>query len=160
MINDIDKNITNVNCEIIEDLTKIRHMLEDTIHKFLTNLDKNDINNDIRNAIDNMQKAGLQVSTCIANFYILDEEQKKRLRKEEKRLQNEEKRLQNIYENLSDKITDSLRRSGNKLYWSELLRRCNVDKEYLKNTMETLEETGIVKWDRKRNLIELMNKEK
>lgn len=58
--------------------------------------------------------------------------------------------------NLFDKVTGTLKRSGNKVYWSELLRRCKVDKDRLKSTLETMEEAGMVKWDKKHNLIELM----
>jgi len=58
--------------------------------------------------------------------------------------------------NLFDKVTGTLKRSGNQLYWSKLLQRCKVDKERLKNTLATMEEAGMVKWDKKRNLIELI----
>ena len=58
--------------------------------------------------------------------------------------------------NLFDKVTGTLKRSGNQLYWSQLLQRCKVDKDRLKNTLATMEEAGMVKWDKKRNLIELI----
>lgn len=58
--------------------------------------------------------------------------------------------------NLFDKVTGTLKRSGNKsLYWSELLRRCKIDKGRMKGVLETMEEAGMVKWNKARNLIQL-----
>ena len=68
-------------------------------------------------------------------------------------------RVKNFYEKLFDKVSGTLRRSGNKLYYSELLRRCKVDQEHLKSILKTMEEVGMIKWDEKRNIIELIKDE-
>lgn len=62
----------------------------------------------------------------------------------------------NEEKNLFDKISGILKRSGNKLYLSTLIRRCKVDKDRIKNTLESMEEAGMVKWNKARNLIELI----
>ena len=61
----------------------------------------------------------------------------------------------NEHKNIMDKINGILKRSGGKIYWSKLLFSCKQDKEFIKRALETMEEAGMVQWNRKRNLISI-----